>query len=532
VSPIGSFVPFWRIPPTITAPTPFSCENCHWEQEGVASAPDFDPLSSPQRDAGHPSTYDHYNVSGDPAGYYDYGKPILGNFDTHHVGFKGNFAAQCWKCHSNNPNDPSWDPYDPELIRYCVRCHDIGTLHNIEGHVGPDGLGNQIAVNGWIATGFHVTSPTQPSYRPFFVAEVCFGCHAEDPPTTWEPMNNPTIRIRPQGIEPKAACTNAHVELNGQNFGQYRASGCRVEIDNGTEWVEMPIVSWADNRIVFALPCETLSIGNHRVRVHNDKGSVPDSNQVGFTLKDCGPCWNIFPSQGPCNPGTISVADGTSPYGSDRDTISAPGAVDGTFRIVQASSSQGDFMALVYPSWTPNEIKFRFKDFFQDQDGDFLQDGNEPTIEGCEGMDLRTWSIYIKFISYSDDDASGTYTEGDTVSDVATRLEGAFELTDDCYIKKLKSRSVARRGRLKILGVHFGNAQMDGEVRIGKAADYYDPFLGKGRLLDRIKNWSDTKVVVRLKVPARWEGKKKFVWIEKDGMKSNYKKVEILAPVQ
>jgi hypothetical protein len=527
---IGSFVPFWWLPPSITPPTPFSCENCHWEQDEVASAPDFVPLTSPQSEAGHPSTYDHYDVSGQFIGYYEYGKPVLGNHDTHHMGFKGYITYECYKCHSNDPNDSSWDPYNPELIRCCEVCHDLATLHNIEGHVGPGGLENPIAGSGWIATGFHVLWPTQSSYRPFYTSEVCLGCHGETLPTSWEVPNNPNIRIRPQGIEPKSICGNSSVALNGKNFGDYRPSRCAVEIENGTEWIELPIQSWSDDSIVFTIPCGTISVGNHHVRVRNDEASVSESNQVSLTLKDCGPCY-VFPDQGPCDPGVISLIDSSGLYGTGRDTISAPGASDGTFRIVEVSSTQGNFIARVYPSWTSDEVRFRFKDFFQDQDEDFLQDGDELTISSCEGLDRTTWSVYVAFISYSDVDATGTFTEGDTISDVATRLEGKFDLTNDCYIRKLKYRSIERGKRLKIVGAHFGNAQTDGEVRIGKASDYYDPDLGKGHLLDRIKNWTDTRIVVRLKVPAKWEGKKRFVWIEKDGMKSNYKKVEILAPL-
>jgi len=31
-------------------------------------------------------------------------------------------------------------------------------------------------------------------------------------------------------------------------------------------------------------------------------------------------------------------------------------------------------------------------------------------------------------------------------------------------------------------------------------------------------------------VPEAWEGTKKYVWIEQNGQKSNYKKVAILTP--
>jgi hypothetical protein len=79
-------------------------------------------------------------------------------------------------------------------------------------------------------------------------------------------------------------------------------------------------------------------------------------------------------------------------------------------------------------------------------------------------------------------------------------------------------------------GINFGDMQTDGEVRIGKRAEAENPALGKGELLDRVKHWSDTKVVVQLKVNKTWEGKHRFIWMEKAGQKSNYEKVEILTP--
>ena len=68
-------------------------------------------------------------------------------------------------------------------------------------------------------------------------------------------------------------------------------------------------------------------------------------------------------------------------------------------------------------------------------------------------------------------------------------------------------------------------------MRIGRRAQAEDPRLGKGKLLDRVKHWSNTKIGVRLKVNNTWEGKHRFIWVEKAGKKSNYKKVEIPAPL-
>ena len=68
---------------------------------------------------------------------------------------------------------------------------------------------------------------------------------------------------------------------------------------------------------------------------------------------------------------------------------------------------------------------------------------------------------------------------------------------------------------------------MSGEVRIGKKKHYNtDPFtLGK---VQRIKSWSNTIIKVRVKVRQAWEGKTRHVWVVKNGMVSNRKRVTIL----
>ena len=113
-------------------------------------------------------------------------------------------------------------------------------------------------------------------------------------------------------------------------------------------------------------------------------------------------------------------------------------------------------------------------------------------------------------------------------SDVSTPF--FFELTDEPFISKVQPKQCSNRSRLRLKGINFGDSQTDGEVRIGKRAEAQDPALGKGKLLDRVKHWSDTRVVTKLNVKGEWEGKNRLVWIEKDGMKSNYKRIEILTP--
>jgi hypothetical protein len=291
------------------------------------------------------------------------------------------------------------------------------------------------------------------------------------------------------------------------------------------DWTDMPIQSWSDNLIVFEVFCGTLNPGNYRVRVRNQNGI---SNQLGFTFtKDslaCGPL-----DSAPCT-ATITLNNLANSYGASQDSISAPGATDGQYRVVDLISSQGTFSALKIAKWESNKIKIKLTDIFRDLDTrNYVQDEGEPTLDACN-LDPGNFRIFIRTITYSDDDQTGTFSAGDTILQVSNDAPFfTFELTEDPYIAKTKPKQCANQSRLVLKGIHFGDTQGGGVVRIGKKSDAEDPALGKGKLLDRVKKWQNEKVVVRLKVKSQWEGKKRFVWIEKDGIKSNYKKLEILA---
>jgi hypothetical protein len=303
VGQITPFSGFQECPPSVVTPTPFMCENCHWEQRVVYSGWTEGDPPPPEPDAGHPSTYDHYDPWGNFMGYHEYGEPILGDFDTHHMGFKGNVAAQCGQCHCNDPYPPIWDPYDAELIRYCERCHDVPTLHMIFPHVGPPGTAPEAAYEGWQAVGFHDPDPgpDPTSYLGdnadgftgtdnFLQNEMCFGCHGGGPDSYdfGEVVYRPVIRIKPRGINPSAVQALAQVELCGEYFGDTYGEYTRVEVKrriDGTEWIDMPVFSWADDRVVFEVPCRTLTPGNYRVRILNEYGV---SNQVVLTFEGDG----------------------------------------------------------------------------------------------------------------------------------------------------------------------------------------------------------------------------------------------------
>jgi hypothetical protein len=491
-------------------------------------------------DAGHPSTYQHVDRWGNDVGYYEYGKHILSNWDNHHMGIKGNVASECFKCHANDINDPQWDYTDPELIRYCEKCHDINTLHTIYEHVGPDTDdclsdpslncdGTDTAVKGWAAVGFHAPGSGEPSvYRSFEANEQCFGCHADAVPT---------ISLV---VEPMAGCPGGLITLTGTNFDPEligRIPGREVQMKISGQWTNLvSVYSWNDLQIEFEIPGWVMPAGNYRVRVW-DGNRTPlanrRSNEVILTVKDCNSPTTITPDSGPCSGAKISLANPTGVgFGPAQDTISGTGATDGVFRTVQVSASQGDYIPLSIPTWNNSQVKFKFLKFFEDLDGDFLQDGNEPTIEWCEGLNLQEWNVFIKYVFYKDSDSSTSYSDGDMLYQVESSNPLRFELTDDPFITGLNPKSLAKSptSRLRVLGVNFGLQLAGDEVRLGSLRAYNtDPF-NKGKVFSVVKKWSNTKIVVKFfrGVPNAWKGSNKKVWVVKDGVASNAKKITIL----
>jgi hypothetical protein len=123
----------------------------------------------------------------------------------------------------------------------------------------------------------------------FSANTMCFGCHGDLVPYyECEWVCRPFIRTNPHGISPGAGQAGAHVELSGACFGDADEAGRAVQLKSrleGTEWIDMPIDSWADDRVVFEIPCRTLAPGNYWVRTLNERGQ---SNQAVFTFKGDG----------------------------------------------------------------------------------------------------------------------------------------------------------------------------------------------------------------------------------------------------
>jgi hypothetical protein len=563
------YVPFSQYPPTVVTPSPFSCENCHWEQPVIANgvgwqngdAQSGNPYNAggpvgDLSDAGHPSTFDHndpytaYSMTGTTAGYwndyYEYNKKIESNFDTHHMLFNGNVSTDCERCHSADPDQPSWDPYNEELIRYCETCHDVATLHAIQPHVGPGGTGDPPAVNGWEAVGFHIpdasntnTADVAPTtYRQFTANEQCYGCHADDLPT-WLP-DPPVAQPVITDIEPQVVACDGYVTLTGNHFGDTytQQRSVQIKLTTATTWSTVPIMSWTSTQIEFQVPCWVYATGSYKVVVDTETG--PPSNQVNMILYSGGSVNSISPTSGLCRQ-TITV-NGTD-FGAGQDGVQS-GTNSGVIKVVQFVASSGTYQATVYGSWTNTSFQVRFGDLFEDTDDDFIRDGSEPLLKQCEALALGTYAVYVRSIYYEDTDASTNYTNGDAIRQITISDPEYFTLENGVALYLVLPNQIershycennaaaggnddsicdpgetcyAQNSIAKIYGWGFGPSQGTGKVYIGTGPMYTS---NTGLPLNRVA-WSNLLIKAAIDVPPGAKGLNLYIWVEKAGVKTD-----------
>jgi hypothetical protein len=183
----------------------------------------------------HPSTYHHYDTGVGFVGFYEYENPIYNSYDTHHMGFIGDVGSDCAQCHSLDPDAPSWDPLNPELIRYCERCHSPATLHFIHAR----------DFHAWEPVGVHV--PGMPEGAPdvygyFIEDEMCFGCH-------WPQPTRFVEKVKPRSRE-----TGKVIRIIGYGFGHTQGDS-EVHVGGRTfDHTSSRIKFWSYTKIKIRIP--------------------------------------------------------------------------------------------------------------------------------------------------------------------------------------------------------------------------------------------------------------------------------------
>jgi len=528
VADIQEFRSVAEYPPSFITPTPFSCENCHWEQEVISAGP---APETNELDAGHPSSYDHYDPWANFVGYYEYGKPINDNRTLHEFGMEGtgNVEPECYLCHSIDPDNPLWDPDNDENIRYCERCHDINTLHAINAHVGIrddytwQGMGWEAI--GWKVPGSDGTITQPTDYRAFSNSgwpnpedpdEMCLGCHGDELPLIDPPTSacTPFIDAAADSFEPSSGCEGTLVTIRGGCFDDSPIEGIshvQITPNSAVDWStapDLPIYSWNATQVQVLIPQWDYAPGNYRIRVTID--TAGSSGERVFTMLDCRSPVDISPDRGPCLTDITLFNEKADWPANQVEMMTLPADPDyGLYRVIDIVASQGVFT--VDPAnvaeWgldtdsgsgfdgKGDTMVFKFKNFYEDELGDlpnrnYLQDG-EPSMISCEDIGLGPWNVIIRNVIFYDANGNDTYDAGDVIEQVVSSTPVLFTLTNDPYIRDVLPRKTEPGQKVKILGGNFGPSQSTSYIKIG------DAVYGPGH--PKIKMWSAAKIKVKVK---------------------------------
>ncbi len=356
----------------------------------------------------------------------------------------------------------------------------------------------------------------------------------------------PVIYGDVSSFQPNSGCCSTVVTIQGENFGdtheEYlgRDVLAKSPIQTWADAEVLAIAEWNDGRIEAEIPCDTwdpaLGPIELSVRVFNEDGH---SNRRIFILLDCTSPSSIQivdPDRGICK-ATIKLQNPNGQFGAQRTQVLDTETRISVTRVVEFVSSAGTYTALDYPAWSNTEAQVKFKDFYEDdQPRDNVQ-VDEPTIEMCDGMSLGPYNVYLRYIFFYDTNSNVQLDEGEDIEQIENSGPKVFELTNAPIVYSLYPTQILSGELLRIFGTNFGVVQGDGEVRVGGTTVASDPDLGLGYDLQTVGggfrevNWEATRI--RLFMPTNtiyYDNKIVCIWVEKDGAKSNFKKIRLAAP--
>ena len=313
----------------------------------------------------------------------------------------------------------------------------------------------------------------------------------------------------------------ALVTLRGQNFTNQRTADRSVELrptDSSEPWKSVHILSWTENAIEWHFPCWTFAPSNYDVTVKTEAGR---SNKRVFTKTDGGGILSLRPTLGPY--GTWIEVSGSCL--SLRNNVFEDD-YHGVRGILTFTNASGTWIATKFMTCGSLCIKVRFQDFYQDRNGNFLQDVDEPFSSPAE-FTTGNYGIRNKVIYFGDEDGSGNFSSGDTVFNISESPSQTFTLTDWPIIYRLRPAESEPGNIVKIVGYNFGNTQGDSVVHIGdKMFNSSSP---------RVRLWSNTTIKVRIpNYKCEWFHMENYkttkVWITVNGTDSNKKLLKVLKP--
>ncbi len=595
---LGPFQDPALYPPTVVTPSPYSCENCHWSQGITGKHPStdihYDPwgakvanFSIPQfaSQAGewqeNSPTDNGFHYSLDPLSN---NKPVLDNMGTHHMNMEGAVAPQCGFCHANDPGSPSWDPDDPILIRYCERCHDIKSLHRIPGHVSSVEAwygfmwgNNNMAWEAAEITG----TPDATVYRSFSRNDRCMGCHGD---TIWgmtPPYDVDTCVTTVSGPNPSAGEPGAHVAMAGTCLGEELMPGMMVQLQptGGGPLTSVPIVSWNNTQVVWALPAWVFVEGNYNVFVTTIKWTDADTDgQIDpgelapltilagtFSVTDHPTLTDIIDAAEPTH--VAGSLETSGPYYSQLTLTGTGGFGSGSWRVeggttevltsVVLTASEGSppgggaAGSLVVPvgetigglvrnsvvSWSNTQIVVNLADLWRDNDGDGAYDAVGDDLVNPEYIHIGDYSVRVRSIYFIDyngnnlpdctDIEAPPGTAANELTQICTSDPGLLHLTNTPWIWKAKPKLYPVGGAIKLLGANFGTSIADSVIKIYKADGVtVKKTWGAAQMNLKIRAWGPT--LIKVKMPGTVSGTVFWVSVTVNGVESNKVKVRVI----
>jgi len=304
--------------PNNLSPTPFSCQNCHWEDATKVTPPGFRL------------------------------------WDLHHMDLVGDVYYNCFDCHAMATPDPDWDSTNPLLIRFCANCHTAAILHRI--HEGD--------TDGWEAVGFHVppwnADPTDlepDTYRQFTSAEKCVACHGGTP--SGQPVLVPEVPVIDH-ISPHYG-NGQTIEIWGTGFGS-SGPGSSIIFTPRAGNTSNPVIivsrdprvgAWTNGYIDVSL-YGSAPAGNYDTHVETATG---ESNRVLFSLTGTG--------SAPPVPGTPAITTISPTVGTDDMLVTIEGSNFGDRHCCdrevyfKLEGSPNDPTAMPVFSWTDSKVVVR-----------------------------------------------------------------------------------------------------------------------------------------------------------------------------
>ncbi|MHC4474102.1 MAG: hypothetical protein ACYTEL_00555 [Planctomycetota bacterium] len=265
-------------------------------------------------------------------------------------------------------------------------------------------------------------------------------------------------------------------------------------------------------------------------RVEFDEDTTPDDIDLAefrFATRGALITYELIPPQG--GYGTKIKIQGSA-FGDQRSGMS--NATKGYYSFITFTNDSDTLIATKYPKWTDTELVVKFQNLFIDQDGDYLQDGDEPIETEIIEMNLVDYDVRVNTLWFTDNNDSDTYDEGDTVDpgEVFSSDPVTFTQTDDPVICSILPVGGQEPGKIiRIRGYNLGDGSVTPRVVHVNKRSYQHPHF-------RIRLWTPTKI--RFKLPNYYDTffggqdfRRRKIWITVGTSDSNTKRFKVLKPV-